>query len=91
MAGLSSQKLVMRNGEANASNAIAMTRVYMAGALDKIESAARMVIAASSEGDMLRSQMAILRRLCKYEPFNTVALRQTIAQRVIENGKYTLT
>ena len=88
---LRAQKLVTRNGEANASNAIAMTRVYMAGALDKIESAARMVIAASSEGDMLRSHMAILRRLCKYEPFNTVALRQTIAHRVIDNGKYTLT
>ncbi len=87
---LRAQKLAARNGEAGAANAIAMTRVYVAGALDKIESAARMVIAASSEGDMLRSQMAVLRRLCKYEPFNTVALRQTIAQRVIENGKYIL-
>jgi len=87
---LRAQKLATRNGEASAANAIAMTRVYMAGALDKIESAARMVIAAASEGDMLRSQMAILRRLCKYEPFNTVALRQTIALRVIETGKYTL-
>jgi alkylation response protein AidB-like acyl-CoA dehydrogenase len=87
---LRAQKLATRNGEAHAANAIAMTRVYIVGALDKIESAARMVIAASSEGDMLRSQMAILHRLCKYEPFNTVALRQTIARRVIENGKYTL-
>jgi hypothetical protein len=65
-----------------------MTRVYISGAMEKIESAARMVIAASSEGDMLRSQLAILRWLCKYEPFNTVALRQSIAQRVIEAGKY---
>ncbi len=47
-----------------------------------------MVIAAASEGDMLRSQMAILRRLCKCEPFNIVAFRQEIAQRVIEAGKY---
>ena len=60
---LRAQKLAARNGEAGAANAIAMTRVYMAGALDRIESAAKMVIAASSEGDMLRSQMAILRRL----------------------------
>ncbi len=87
---LRAQKLATGNGEAGASNAIAMARVYMAGAFDRIESAARMVIAAASEGDMLRSQMAILRRLCKYEPFNTVALRQTIAQRVIEAGKYML-
>jgi butyryl-CoA dehydrogenase len=47
-----------------------------------------MVIAACSDGDMLRSQLAILRRLCKYEPFDTVALRRAIAQKVIENGKY---
>ena len=65
-----------------------MARVYMAGALDRIESAARTVIAAAAEGDMLRSQMAILRRLCKYEPFNTISLREKIAQKVIETGKY---
>ena len=85
---LRAQKLAMRDGAAGAAHAVAMTRVYMAGALDKVESAAKMVIAAASEGDMLRSQMAILRRLCKYEPFNTVALRQTVALRVIEAGRY---
>ena len=85
---LRAQKLAVQNGEANAGHAIAMTRVYLSGAFDKIESAARMVIAACAEGDMLRSQLAILRRLCKYEPFDTVALRRMIAQRVIETGKY---
>ena len=85
---LRAQKLAMRNGEANAAHAIAMARVYLAGAMDRIESAARAVIAAAAEGDMLRSQMAILRRLCKYEPFNTIALREKIAQKVIETGRY---
>jgi len=85
---LRAQKLAARNGEARSALAIAMTRVYMSGALERIESAAKMVVAACSDGDMLRSQLAILRRLCKYEPFNTVALRQTIAQRVIDTGKY---
>jgi hypothetical protein len=33
--------------------------------------------------------LAILKRLSKYEPLNTIALRQQIAQRVIEAGKYT--
>jgi alkylation response protein AidB-like acyl-CoA dehydrogenase len=87
---LRAQKLAARNGEAGAAYAVAMTRVYMAGAIERIESAARMVITACAEGDMLRSQMAILRRLSKYEPWNTVALRRTIAQRVIETGKYTV-
>jgi butyryl-CoA dehydrogenase len=40
--------------------------------------------------DVLRTQMAILRRLSKYEPFDSIALRQRIAQRVIEAGKYVL-
>jgi butyryl-CoA dehydrogenase len=85
---LRAQKLAVRNGEAGAANAIAMTRVYLANAFEKVESAAKMVIAAAAEGDMLRSQMAILRRLSKYEPFNTIALRERIAQKVVETGKY---
>jgi alkylation response protein AidB-like acyl-CoA dehydrogenase len=85
---LRAQKLAGQKGEPATTHAITMARLYMAGSLEKIESAARMVIAASAEGDMLRSQMAILRRLSKYEPFNTVALRQAIAQKIIEVGKY---
>jgi butyryl-CoA dehydrogenase len=85
---LRAQKLAVQNGEAGAANAIAMARIYMTGAMERIESGARRVVAAVSEGDMLRSQMAILRRLSKYEPFNTVALREKVAQRVIETGKY---
>ncbi len=51
-----------------------MTRVYLSQAMEKIESAARKVIAAVADGDMLRTQLAILRRLAKYEPFNTIEL-----------------
>jgi alkylation response protein AidB-like acyl-CoA dehydrogenase len=77
-------------GEASAALPIAMTRVYLSQAFEKVESAARKVIAAVADGDMLRTQLAILRRLAKYEPFNTIELRQQIAQHVIERGKYTL-
>jgi len=87
---LRAQKIAEANGEAAAALPIAMTRVYLTQAMEKVESAARKVIAAVAEGDMLRTQMAILRRLAKHEPFNTIELRQQIAQRVIERGKYTL-
>ena len=87
---LRTQKLIERIGEAAASLPIAMTRVYMTGAMEKIEAAAKRVVAAVAEGDMLRTQLAILRRLAKYEPFNTIELRQQIAQKVIDRGKYTL-
>jgi alkylation response protein AidB-like acyl-CoA dehydrogenase len=84
--GVSSSK----QGEASAALPIAMTRVYLTQALEKVEAAAKKVIADVAEGDMLRTQLAIVRRLSKHEPFNTIALRQQIAQKTIERGKYTL-
>jgi len=50
-----------------------MTRVYLTQALEKVEAAAKKVIADVAEGDMLRTQLAIVRRLSKHEPFNTIA------------------
>jgi butyryl-CoA dehydrogenase len=87
---LRAQKIADAKGEAAAALPIAMTRVYLSQAMEKVESAARKVIAAVADGDLLRTQLAILRRLAKYEPFNTIELRQQIAQKVIERGKYTL-
>jgi len=85
---LRAQKMIERQGESGGGLALAMARVYLQQALEKIETSARKVITAIADGDMLRTQLAILKRLTKYEPFNTIALRQHIAQRVIEAGKY---
>jgi alkylation response protein AidB-like acyl-CoA dehydrogenase len=87
---LRAQKIVEQKGESSAGLPIAMTRVYLTQALEKVEAAARKVIADVAEGDMLRTQLAIVRRLSKHEPFNTIALRQQIAQKTIEAGKYQL-
>jgi butyryl-CoA dehydrogenase len=87
---LRAQKIVQTKGEDGAALPIAMTRVYLSQAMERVESAARKVIAAVADGDMMRTQLAILRRLAKYEPFNTIELRQQIAQKMIERGKYTL-
>src|SRR6266487_44223 len=81
-------KIADAQGEATSELPIAMTRVYLSQAMERIEAAARKIIAAVADGDTLRTQLAILRRLVKYEPFNTVELRQQIAQRMIERGKY---
>ena len=87
---LRAQKMVEQKGEASAALPIAMTRVYLTQALERVEAAAKKVIADVAEGDMLRTQLAIVRRLSKHEPFNTIALRQRIAQKTIEAGKYRL-
>ena len=85
---LRAQKLVASKGVAAAKLPIAMTQIYLTQGMEKIEAAAKKVTAAVAEGDMLRTQLAIVRRLAKFEPFNTIALRQMVAQRLIEIGKY---
>jgi alkylation response protein AidB-like acyl-CoA dehydrogenase len=87
---LRTQKIIEHSSEPAAALPIAMTRVYLSQAMEKIDAAARKVIAAVADGDMLRTQLAILRRLAKHEPFNTIELRQQIAQKMIERGKYSL-
>src|SRR5438445_595623 len=84
---LRTQKLIKRNGESLSSLPIAMTRVYLSSAMEKIEAAAKKVIAAVAEGDTLRTQLAILRRQAKHAPFNVIDLRQQIAQKVLDAGK----
>jgi butyryl-CoA dehydrogenase len=87
---LRAQKLSETKGEAAASLPVAMTRVYLSKAMEVIEASAKKVIAAVAEGDMLRTQLAILRRLAKHDPFNVIALREQIAAKMIERGKYEL-
>jgi butyryl-CoA dehydrogenase len=87
---LRTMKIASSQGEAAAALPIAMTRVYLSQAMDKIEGSARKIIAHVSDGDMLRTQMAILRRLAKHDPVNTIELRQQIAEKVIERGRYGL-
>ncbi|HUS18699.1 MAG TPA: acyl-CoA dehydrogenase family protein [Terriglobales bacterium] len=87
---LRAHKLVAKNGEAPAENAVNMARIYMATSIDKVESAAKKVLAACAEGDMLRTQMTILRRLFKNEPIDSITLRQKVADKVLESGKYVL-
>lgn len=86
---LRAQKTASMTGAA-AALPIAMTSIYVTHAMEKIEACARKIISAVAEGDMLRTQLAILRRLAKHEPFNTIELRQQVAQTMIERGKYRL-
>jgi len=77
-------------GKGSAEIPVAMARIYAAEALDRIELSARKIIAAVAEGDMLRTQLTILRRLAKHDSADTIALRRQVAQHVIKAGKYAI-
>jgi len=72
------------------SLAIALARYYAAASFRVVETSAERVIGAVAEGDMLRTQMAIFRRLTKHEPANTVALGREISSAMVEAGRYSL-
>ncbi len=82
------QKITAARGETAGANATSLTQIYLMDAMQRVQAAANKVIAAVAEGDMLRTQMMILRRLLKYDPVNTIALQQQIAQRLLETGSY---
>jgi alkylation response protein AidB-like acyl-CoA dehydrogenase len=69
---------------------VAMARLYADKAMSTIELSARKVIAAVAEGDMLRTQLTILRRLSKHDSADTISLRRQVARHVIHAGKYSL-
>jgi alkylation response protein AidB-like acyl-CoA dehydrogenase len=70
--------------------AIKLTKYYAARSFRIVETAAERVLAAVSEGDILRIQMAIFRRLAKHEPVDTVTLGREIAAAMVEAGHYAL-
>jgi alkylation response protein AidB-like acyl-CoA dehydrogenase len=78
---------IARSGK-NADNVREMYSVFSREAMDVIDSAGRTVMAACSEGDTLRTNLAVLKRFTKYEPVNTIALRRSIAARLIAAERY---
>ena len=75
-------------GKSSAEPAAAMAGLLADETISLAEPAARRVLAACSEGDMLRTQLAILRRLARYTPADTVALSRTVARHAIQLERY---
>jgi alkylation response protein AidB-like acyl-CoA dehydrogenase len=65
-----------------------LTLLFVNEGVGRIELQARQALAASSEGDELRGQLGLVRRLLRWSPLNTVALRRRIAKRLCEVGSF---
>jgi alkylation response protein AidB-like acyl-CoA dehydrogenase len=68
----------------------AAARVFVNDAAQRVENAARSALAGMAEGDTLRTLLAALRRLLKFTPVNTVALRRVLADASTASGRYIL-
>jgi hypothetical protein len=81
----SAQLRACKSGFENASD---MAAVFTEDAMTAIESTARTVLAACSEGDALRANLAVLRRFARRDPANLIALRRKIAARFIATDEH---
>ena len=72
----------------NAEMHLQAASVTVNEAAGRIELAARSALAAMAEGDVLRTQLAALRRLMKVTPVNTVAMRRALADATVASGGY---
>jgi alkylation response protein AidB-like acyl-CoA dehydrogenase len=85
---LRAQKAAAAKGEAATQTMIDATRVFIADAAERVEHEAKRAIAAVNEGDMLTTQMAVLKRFGKRAAVDTIALRRRVAAAVQAQDKY---
>jgi butyryl-CoA dehydrogenase len=84
---LRAQKLAAAK-KPSAEVAAAMTALLAEETIALAEQAARRVLAASGEGDLLRTQLAILRRVARTTPADSVALSRAVARQCIQLERY---
>src|SRR5216683_2258654 len=82
------QKAAALRGDAAADVMADAARAFLYDAADRVEKEARTALAAVTEGDMLRTQLAVLRRFSKREPLDTIASRRRVAAAVEAGNRY---
>ena len=85
---LRAQKAAASRGEASAAVMIDAARVFISDAAERVDHEAKRAIAAVHEGDMLTTQMAVLKRFGKRPAVDTIALRRRIAAAVQSQDRY---
>ncbi|MGC2800728.1 MAG: acyl-CoA dehydrogenase family protein [Candidatus Acidiferrum sp.] len=85
---LRAQKAAAAKGEAATQTMIDAARIFIADAAERVEHEAKRAITAVHEGDMLTTQMAVLKRFGKRPPVDTIALRRRVAAAVQSQDRY---
>jgi len=85
---LRTEKLVSQRGEAACAAQIAMSRIYLYEAIDKVEAAAKEAIVSFAKGDEQKVMLMGLKRFTKPDFVNTKELRRQVADVMIGEGKY---
>jgi alkylation response protein AidB-like acyl-CoA dehydrogenase len=85
---LRAQKTAATRAEASAAVMIDAARVFIAEAADRVDHEAKRAVATVHEGDMLTTQLAVLKRFGKRPVVDTIALRRRVAAAVQSQDRY---
>jgi len=81
-------KLMEKEGEEKAKYHIAAVKAYVDDTMPRIESWAKQVISHVESGDMLRTQLAGVKKLARYQPIDAINEKRLVADRIIELESY---
>jgi alkylation response protein AidB-like acyl-CoA dehydrogenase len=85
---LRAQKAAAAKGEAASQVMIDAARVFIHDAMERVEHEAKRAVATVNEGDMLTTQIAVLKRFGKRAAVDTIALRRSVAAAVQAQDRY---
>jgi alkylation response protein AidB-like acyl-CoA dehydrogenase len=85
---LRAQKAANARGPSAAQPMIDAARVFISDAAERVEHEAKRAIATLHDGDMLTTQMSVLKRFAKRAPVDTIALRRNVAKAVQSQDRY---
>jgi alkylation response protein AidB-like acyl-CoA dehydrogenase len=80
--------LKLRGKSANASTHADLALIFVNDSVARMENRARDALAAMATGDELKMQLGLARKLLRWTPLNTIALRRRIAARLGTMGNY---
>jgi len=85
---LRAQKAASVKGESANKVMIDAARVFMSDAMERVEHEAKRAIAAVHDGDLLTTQMAVLKRFGKRPALDSITLRRSVAAAVQSQDRY---
>lgn len=84
-------KKIEKEGEEKSRIHAAATKVYLNDRFPQVDMMAREVFAAVTAGEELRTGLMGLKKLTRFTPINSIALRREVAESIIPTARYNLT
>jgi len=85
---LRTKKVIETKGEDKARCHIAAVKAYVDQTVPRMERWAKEIVARCEEGDTLRTQLALVKKIARMNPMDVIGEKRTVADRIIELEAY---